>query len=59
MVEDDMGVCEGAPQRKFMLEPSDTYLSRKPASPIVNSAIGCAAWHKHAFSTMNALTTFH
>src|SRR5262245_20321734 len=36
-----------------------TYLSRKPASPIVNSAIGCAAWHKHSFSTMNALTTFH
>ena len=23
MVEDDMGVCEGAPQRKFMPEPSD------------------------------------
>jgi hypothetical protein len=23
MVEDDMGVCEGTPQRKFMPEPSD------------------------------------
>jgi hypothetical protein len=36
-----------------------SYLSRKPASPIVNSAIGCATWHRHFFSTMNELTTFH
>ena len=36
-----------------------TYLSRKPASPIVNSAIGGATWHRHLFSNMNALTTFH
>jgi hypothetical protein len=25
MVEDNIGVCEGAPQRKFMPEPSDMF----------------------------------
>src|SRR5262245_52378839 len=35
-----------------------TVLSRKLASPIVNSVIGCAPWHRYSFSDMNALMMF-
>jgi hypothetical protein len=31
-----------------------TPLSREWVSPIVNSAVGCALWHRHSFSDMNA-----
>jgi chromosome segregation ATPase len=34
-------------------------LSRELVGPIANSGVGCAPWHRHAFSDTNESTTFH
>jgi hypothetical protein len=45
-------------KKESVFYPYYTVVSRELVGPIANSAVGCAPWHRHAFSDTNELTTF-